>query len=95
MHWPLIVSYPEEEDSYFHMPNRHEIIDFFVEQQVSCVLAGHLHQDVDINWKGIPMITAMTTSRPISYPEEVAFKLVTVFDGGWSARRVSVAEGEA
>ena len=44
MHWPLCVSYPDEEDSYFHMPNRYDIIDFFVEQRVSCVLAGHLHQ---------------------------------------------------
>ena len=33
----------------------------------------------------------MSTSRPLFYPEEVAFKMVTVFDGGWSARRVSVA----
>lgn len=92
MHWPLLNFYPGEKGTYWNMPNREELIDFFVEQKVSCVLSGHFHQDVNVSWKGIPLVNCMSTNLPLQYPEQRAFKLITVFDDGWSIRRVSVAD---
>lgn len=94
MHWPLISSHPNEEDTSWNMPNRRDVIDLFRRNKVSCVLSGHWHQDIDACWQGINLITSVGTSRPLQYPEEVAIKVITVFDEGWSVRRV-VVEGEA
>lgn len=89
-HWPLFNRHPFEEESYWNMPNRPELLDFFKEKKVSCVLAGHLHQDLDACWDGLCLLASVGTSLPLQYPEELAFKVITVFPGGWSARRVSV-----
>ena len=90
-HWPLFMHHPDEEDSYWNMPNRHELLELFKEHNVDCILSGHLHHDIDTVWSGLRMISAAATSVPLHYPEEMAFKLVTVFDHGFSMRRVSVA----
>ena len=92
MHWPLFSVHPAEEDDYWNMPNRAELIDVFKKHHVSCVLSGHWQQDIDATWHGIPLITSIGTSLPLQYPEELSFKIVTVFEGGWSIRRVSVGE---
>jgi predicted phosphodiesterase len=90
MHWPLLNSYPTEEETYWNMKNREELVDFFVEQKVSCVLSGHFHQDVEVSWKGIPLVNCMSANKPLQYAEQRAFKMIMIFDGGWSIRRVSV-----
>ncbi len=90
MHWPLFIQHPEEEDTYWNMPNRHSVLDLFKKYNVSCILAGHRHHDINTTWNGINIITSIGTSTPTDYPEELSFKIVTVFEGGWSARRVSV-----
>lgn len=90
MHWPLLNYHPTEEDSYWNMPNRNELIDLFRKHDVSCVLSGHWHQDIDARWHGISLITSVGTSLPLQYPEELSFKVITVFEHGWSVRRVSV-----
>ena len=92
MHWPLFACHPDEEESYWNMPNRREIVDFFKDNSVTCVLSGHYHQDIDSEWNGVRFVSGIGTSRPIQYPEETSFKVVTVFDGGWSVRRVSVED---
>lgn len=90
MHWPLLSAHPTEKETYWNMQNREEVIDFFVEQKVSCVLSGHFHQDVEASWKGIPLVNCMSVNMSLQYPEQRAFKMITIFDGGWSIRRVSV-----
>ena len=90
MHWPLFNYHPLEEDTYWNMPNRNKLIDLFKKYKVSCVLAGHWQQDIDAYWHGISLITSVGTSKPLQYPEELSFKVVTVFEDGWSVRRVSV-----
>ena len=90
MHWPLFASHPGEETTYWNMPNRDQLIDLFKEYNVTCVLSGHWQQDIDARWNDISLITSVGTSMPLQYPEELSFKVVTVFRGGWSARRVSV-----
>ncbi|MFM1549195.1 MAG: metallophosphoesterase family protein [Lentisphaeria bacterium] len=92
MHWPLFILHPDEEDSMYNMPNRHELAQFFTDSKITCVFSGHIHQDIDIVWEGVRLITSIGTSNWHHYPEETAFKLVTVFDGGFSVRRAS-AEG--
>jgi len=92
MHWPLFAVHPGEEDTYWNMPNRSEIVDCFKDNNVSCFLAGHWQQDIDAAWKGIPLVCSVGTSLPLQYPEELSFKVVTVFEDGWSARRVSVEQ---
>ena len=91
MHWPLFSSHPREADTYWNMPNRNKLIDLFKRHEVSCVLSGHWQQDIDARWHGISLITSVGTSLPLQYPEELSFKVVTVFEDGWSVRRVSVA----
>lgn len=90
MHWPLFIQHPDEEECYWNMPNRHQLVQFFKESKITCVLSGHWHQDIDVTWQGIPLITSIGTCRQLQYPEETAFKLVAVFDDGFSVRRVSV-----
>ncbi len=90
MHWPLFTAYPEEPDDGFNMPNRSQLIDLLAQHSVSCVLAGHWHQDIEARWRGVSLITSAGTSRAVQYPEQRAFKVITVFDDGWSVRRVSV-----
>jgi 3',5'-cyclic AMP phosphodiesterase CpdA len=90
MHWPLFNYHPKEEDTYWNMPNREKLIDLFRQHDVSCILSGHWHQDIDARWNGISLITSVGTSKPLQYPEELSFKVVTVFEDGWSVRRVSV-----
>ena len=91
MHWPLFNYHPAEEETYWNMPNRNRLIDLFQKHQVTCVLSGHWQQDIDARWNGISLITSVGTSLPLQYPEEQSFKVVTVFEDGWSVRRVSVA----
>jgi len=91
MHWPLFNYHPQEADTYWNMPNRDKLIDLLKRHSVSCVLAGHWQQDIDARWHGISLITSVGTSLPLQYPEELSFKVVTVFEDGWSVRRVSVA----
>jgi len=91
MHWPLFNCHPREADTYWNMPNRNKLIDLFEKHKVSCVLAGHWQQDIDARWRGISLITSVGTSLPLQYPEELSFKVITVFEDGWSVRRVSVA----
>ena len=90
MHWPLFASHPCEEETYWNMQNRGELVDFFRENNVTCVLSGHWHQDIDAVWNGVRFSTSIGLSKPIQYPEETSFKVITVFEGGWSIRRVSV-----
>lgn len=92
MHWPLLNYHPGEEDTYWNMPNREKLIDLFGQHDVSCVISGHWQQDIDACWRGISLITSVGTSLPLQYPEELSFKVVTVFEDGWSVRRVSVAD---
>ena len=91
LHWPLFNVHPDEEDTYWNMPNRDEIIELFKKEKVSCVLCGHWQQDIDARWRGISLITSVGTATCLQYPEERSFKVVTVFKDGWSARRVSVS----
>ena len=92
MHWPLFNYHPREhdKDAYWNMPNRDALIDLFKRHKVSCVFSGHWQQDIDARWHGISLITSVGTSMAIQYPEELSFKVVTVFEHGWSVRRVSV-----
>jgi len=90
MHWPLFTDHPDEQDTYWNMPNRNRLIDIFEKHKVTCVLSGHWQQDIDARWHGISLITSVGTSLPLQYAEELSFKVVTVFEHGWSARRVSV-----
>jgi len=94
MHWPLLNYHPREADTYWNMPNREKLVDLFKQHDVSCVLSGHWQQDIDACWRGINLITSVGTSKPLQYPEELSFKVVTVFEDGWSVRRVSVANNE-
>jgi hypothetical protein len=90
MQWPLFNYHPREEDTYWNMPNRDKLIDLFKRNKVSCVLSGHWQQDIDAIWNGISLIMSVGTSLPLQHPEELSFKIVTVFEGGWSVRRVSL-----
>lgn len=90
MHWPLFNYHPLEEDTYWNMSNRNTLIDLFKRYEVSCVLSGHWHQDIDARWHGISLVTSVGTSGSLQYPEELSFKIVTVFEDGWSVRRVAV-----
>ncbi len=90
MHWPLFNYHPREEDTNWNMPNRQKLIDLFRQHDVSCVLSGHWQQDIDARWHGISLVTSVGTCAPLQYPEELSFKVVTVFKDGWSARRVLV-----
>ena len=92
MHWPLIVRHPDEEDTYWNMPNRREIMDALKKHRISCVISGHWHQDIDADWEGVRLVSSIGTSRPLQYPEEPSFKIFTIFNGGWLARRVPVKE---
>ena len=92
MHWPLFIFHPLEDETYWNMPNRVKLIALFKKHEVSCVFAGHWHADIDACWHGIPLITSVGTSTPLQYPEELSFKVVSVFEDGWSVRRVSAQE---
>ncbi|MCJ8329539.1 MAG: metallophosphoesterase [Lentisphaeria bacterium] len=94
MHWPLFINHPEEDGSYWNMPNRLELLEFFKEKKVSCVFSGHYHQDIDIDWQGIRLISSTSTSGPLHYPEQPAFKIITVFEDGYSVRRISAEKPE-
>jgi 3',5'-cyclic AMP phosphodiesterase CpdA len=88
MHWPLFTQHPDEVECYWNMPNRHELVQLFKEHDITCVFSGHWHQDIDFTWQGVQFITSIGTCCPLQYAEETAFKLVTVFDDGYSVRRV-------
>lgn len=90
MHWCLFVKHPAEEDTYWNMPNRRQIVEFFRSQRVSCVVSAHWHQDLDAGWNGIHLLASVGICRPLQYPEETSFKIITVSRDGWSARRVAV-----
>jgi 3',5'-cyclic AMP phosphodiesterase CpdA len=90
MHGPLFNCHPDEDNTYWNMANRMILIDFFKKHDVSCVLSGHWQQDLDATWQGIQFITSVGTSLPLQYPEELSFKVITVFEDGWSIRRVTV-----
>jgi hypothetical protein len=66
------------------------VIALFQRHRVSCQISGHWHQDIDAVWHGISLLGSIGLSKPLQYPEERSFKVVTVFDDGWLARRVSV-----
>ena len=92
MHWPLFNCHPGEEDTYWNLSRRAELIRLFRQHRVSCVLSGHWQQDIDACWQGISLVTSVGTSMTLQYPEELSFKVFTVFEDGWSARRVSVED---
>lgn len=94
MHYPLFNYHPLEEDSGWNMSNRdrNKLIDLFKRYNVSCVFSGHWHQDINACWHGISLITSVGTIRSHQYPEELSFKVVTVFEDGWSVRRVAVED---
>jgi 3',5'-cyclic AMP phosphodiesterase CpdA len=58
MHWPLFIFHPREDETYWNMPNRGELVDLFKKHGVSCVLTGHWHADIDACWHGIPLSRA-------------------------------------
>ncbi len=89
-HWPLFVHEPDEAETYWNMENRRRVIALFQQHKVSCQISGHWHQDIDAVWHGISLLGSIGLSKPLQYPEERSFKVVTVFDDGWLARRVSV-----
>ena len=89
-HWPLFVEHPDEEDTYWNMPKRKDVVAAFKENNVSCVLSGHYHQDIDAIWHGVPLITSVGVCWSLQYPEVLSFRIVTVFPDGWSVRRSSV-----
>lgn len=90
MHWPLFVRHPHEEETYWNMQDRHEIIVALKKHDISCVISGHFHQDLEAQWHGVGMVSSIGTSQPLQYPEERAFKVFTIFENGWLTRRVSV-----
>jgi len=90
MHWPLLVQQPDEEETYWNMENRHELIAFFKANNVSCVLTGHYHHDIVGTWHGIPLLGSVGTSQVFHGPQSCAFEHVTVFPDGWMSRRVDV-----
>lgn len=90
MHHVLFATEPDEPNDYWNMPNRRELLELFMEHGVSCVLCGHWQNDADTNWRGLPLICGVGTAMPLQYPEELSFKDISVFQGGWQARRVSV-----
>ena len=90
MHWPLLIQHPDEEDNYWNVAARDALIELFRQHDVSCVLTGHWHQDIDARWRGISLVTSIGTSVALQYPEERSFKIITVFQDGWTVQRVSV-----
>ena len=92
MHYPLFYQMPISTDDDLGMPNHAKIIDLYEAHGITCVLSGHIHQDMDARWRGISLIASVGTAMSVHYPEEVAFKVITVFDDGWSVRRVAVGD---
>jgi hypothetical protein len=86
LHHPLFCRDPHEPDDYWNMPNRLQLIEFFRDRGVSCVLSGHWQKDIEAMWRGVGLVTSVGTSLPLQGPEELSFKVVTVFGDGWLAR---------
>lgn len=90
MHWPLLDHFPVTEDDVRGMPNHARIIELYKAHGVTCVLSGHLHEDMDGRFHGVSMIASSGTADAIAGDE--SFKVITVFEDGWSVRRVAVGD---
>ena len=92
-HHPLFVSSPDEEDTYWNLPQapRHLILDLVRRHGVPAAFAGHWHRNSIVRVGGFEMVT----SGPVGYPlghDPSGYRQVTV-EGGDVAHRYLPLDG--
>lgn len=65
VHYPLFLEKPDEQELYFNLPvaKRLELLKLCEENGVVAFLAGHTHQLVINDYKGIQLVNGETTSK--------------------------------
>ena len=65
VHYPLFVKEPNEEESYYNLPQpkRREIFNLCEKNGVVAFLAGHTHKQITNEYKGIQLVNGETTSK--------------------------------
>lgn len=84
-HHPFFGENIEEEDGYFQIQKakRNSYFDLFKEKEVSAVYAGHLHDNKDAEYEGIPMKTTTSSAYQLGAGQP-SVRVITVKDGNVS-----------
>ena len=81
-HHPFFLKNIEEEDGYFQIQKdkRQEYFNICTELDVNALYAGHLHNDSEGSYEGIPVSTTTSVAFQIG-PAQPSIRVITVSDG--------------
>ena len=81
-HHPFFLKNIDEEDGYFQIQKdkRQEYFNICTELDVNALYAGHLHNDSEGSYEGIPVITTTSVAFQIG-PAQPSIRVITVSDG--------------
>ncbi len=92
-HFPLYTSEPDEEAQYYNIipERRKELLDLFLENQVSAYLTGHTHKLICNEYNGIQMVSCETTSKNFD-ERPIGFRLWEVSSDSISHRFIPLGQ---
>jgi 3',5'-cyclic AMP phosphodiesterase CpdA len=81
-HHPFFLTDIEEEDGYFQIQKsrRQEYFDLCMELDVDAMYAGHLHNNSEGSYNGLPVRTTTSVAFQIG-PEQPSIRIITICDG--------------
>ncbi len=81
-HHPFFLKNIDEEDGYFQIQKdkRQEYFNICTELDVNALYAGHLHNDSEGSYEGIPVSTTTSVAFQIG-PAQPSIRVITVSDG--------------
>ena len=81
-HHPFFLKNIDEEDGYFQIQKdkRQEYFNVCTELDVNALYAGHLHNDSEGSYEGIPVSTTTSVAFQIG-PAQPSIRVITVSDG--------------
>ena len=93
-HYPIFVNTADEPDEYFNlpMPLRQELLTLCVEEGVVAYFAGHVHKNLEREYKGIPMIASASSSRNFD-GAPMGFRLWVLTEDGPKSHEYIAIEG--
>lgn len=81
-HHPFFLKNIDEEDGYFQIQKdkRQEYFNICTELDINALYAGHLHNDSEGSYEGIPVSTTTSVAFQIG-PAQPSIRVITVSDG--------------
>ena len=79
-HYPFFNSKFDEEEGYSNigLENRMKYLDLFTDNGVDAVFAGHLHDNKELEYKGIQFITTCAVGKPLGDAPS-GFRVIKVY----------------